>query len=318
MQNLSPRAAWLYLMRLDDLWASLFRASLPPAPGLTASSCSYGREFASRFFQLRLAATPCGSLRLPSSAPVGSFHPTRFRPCWAHSAADCQSASSPGRHLPLCSPLPSPLPPPSSPSSAAPSSVCRRLPPPRPHRIRHLLPPGRCSHRPPLRPPLAGLGRPHPRRAPHRNRAAHPDLRARALPSAWEATLRFHAISTWTACAILLLFTVFPAWRSRGATPAASPPVDQPSPHLGDRKRLAVGGPEAGQPVEAVGLGQHVVPALNRGRGRSPTRGHRRRARRCRHTCPRGSSWRDCRHLGHHGWGSTRTGSWPRPPSASW
>src|ERR1022692_3646127 len=77
-------AARLYLIRLDDLWASLFVASLPPAPGLTASSCSCGREFATRFFQLRLAATPCGSLRLPSSAPVGSFHPTRFCPCWAH------------------------------------------------------------------------------------------------------------------------------------------------------------------------------------------------------------------------------------------
>jgi hypothetical protein len=23
---------------------------------------------------------------LPSSAPIGSFHPTRFCPCWAHSA----------------------------------------------------------------------------------------------------------------------------------------------------------------------------------------------------------------------------------------
>ena len=47
-------------MRLDDLWASLFRASLPPAPGLAASLCSCGREFAIRFFQLRLTATPCG------------------------------------------------------------------------------------------------------------------------------------------------------------------------------------------------------------------------------------------------------------------
>src|SRR5581483_4479060 len=28
--------------------------------------------------------TPCGLLRLPSSVPVGSFHPTRFCPCWAH------------------------------------------------------------------------------------------------------------------------------------------------------------------------------------------------------------------------------------------
>src|SRR5271154_862845 len=71
-------------MRLDDLGASLLPASLPPAPGLTAVSCSCGREFATRFFQLHLAATPCGSLRLPSSVPVGSFHPTRFCPCWAH------------------------------------------------------------------------------------------------------------------------------------------------------------------------------------------------------------------------------------------
>ena len=84
VQNLSFRAAWLYRMRLDELWASLFPASLPPAPGLTASSCSYSRKFATRFFQLHLAATPCVSLRLPSSAPVGSFHPTRFCPCWAH------------------------------------------------------------------------------------------------------------------------------------------------------------------------------------------------------------------------------------------
>src|SRR5271155_2919943 len=71
-------------MRLDDFRASLFPASSPPASGLTVDSCSYGREFATRFFQLHLAATPCVSLRLPSSAPVGSFHPTRFCPCWAH------------------------------------------------------------------------------------------------------------------------------------------------------------------------------------------------------------------------------------------
>ena len=69
MQNLSPRADWLYLMRLDDLWASLFRASLPPAPGLAASSCSYGRGFAFRFFRFRLAATPCGSATV---AVIGS------------------------------------------------------------------------------------------------------------------------------------------------------------------------------------------------------------------------------------------------------
>jgi hypothetical protein len=84
VQNLSSRAVRLYLMRLDDLWASLFPASLPPASGLAAHFCSYGRKFATRFFQLHLAATPCVSLRLPSPAPIGSFHPTRFCPCWAH------------------------------------------------------------------------------------------------------------------------------------------------------------------------------------------------------------------------------------------
>ena len=69
VQNLSSRAVRLYLMRLDDLWASLFPASLPPASGLSASSCSYGRRFAFRFFQLHLAATPCGSAAV---AVIGS------------------------------------------------------------------------------------------------------------------------------------------------------------------------------------------------------------------------------------------------------
>ena len=62
----------------DDFWASLFPASLPPAPGLTAVSCSYGRGFATRFFQLHLAATPCVSLRLSSSTPSISFRLDRF------------------------------------------------------------------------------------------------------------------------------------------------------------------------------------------------------------------------------------------------
>src|SRR6266851_8489647 len=31
VQNLSPRAAWLYPMRLDEVWALLFPASSPPA-----------------------------------------------------------------------------------------------------------------------------------------------------------------------------------------------------------------------------------------------------------------------------------------------
>jgi hypothetical protein len=69
VQNLSPRAAWLYRMRLDDLWELLFSASFPPTPGLTASSCSCGQGFASRFFWPRLATTPCG---LATVAVIGS------------------------------------------------------------------------------------------------------------------------------------------------------------------------------------------------------------------------------------------------------
>src|SRR3970040_2070259 len=48
-------------MEFDDCWASLFLASSPPPRGLSVSSCSYGRGFAYRFFQLHLTATPCGS-----------------------------------------------------------------------------------------------------------------------------------------------------------------------------------------------------------------------------------------------------------------
>ena len=52
---LSPRADRLYLTRLGGLRASLFPASSPPAPGLTAAFCSFSRGFASRFLQLHLA-----------------------------------------------------------------------------------------------------------------------------------------------------------------------------------------------------------------------------------------------------------------------
>jgi hypothetical protein len=71
----------------DDFRASLFPASSLPASGLTARSCSYGREFATRFFRLGLTVTPCVSLvsvRLSSSTPSSSFHLDRFCPCWAH------------------------------------------------------------------------------------------------------------------------------------------------------------------------------------------------------------------------------------------
>src|SRR5688572_24639814 len=52
-------------------------ASLPIRIPTVESLLSASSSFTSR---LRLAV----SLRLPSSAPVGSFHPTRFCPCWAH------------------------------------------------------------------------------------------------------------------------------------------------------------------------------------------------------------------------------------------
>ena len=75
MLHLSPRAARLYLMRLDGVRVSLLLASSPPAPGLTAGSCSCGRGFAFRFLQLHLAATPCGSARVGPITSLGIFHP---------------------------------------------------------------------------------------------------------------------------------------------------------------------------------------------------------------------------------------------------
>jgi len=50
---------------------------VPTVEGLPPASFSFAS-------QLRLAVR----LRLPSSAPIGSFHPIRFCPCWAHSAPD--------------------------------------------------------------------------------------------------------------------------------------------------------------------------------------------------------------------------------------
>jgi len=53
----------------DDFWASLFPASLPPAPGLTAGSCTYGREFCYAL----LSASPRGyALRFATVAVIGS------------------------------------------------------------------------------------------------------------------------------------------------------------------------------------------------------------------------------------------------------
>src|ERR1039457_5547238 len=55
---------------------------VPTVEGLPPASFSFA-------LRLRLAVR----LRLPSSAPIGSFHPIRFRPCWAHPAAEWYSAS---------------------------------------------------------------------------------------------------------------------------------------------------------------------------------------------------------------------------------
>ena len=68
--RLSRRAIRLYRTRLDGLWVSPFLAGLPPVLGLTAGSFPYGRRFASRFLQLRLTATPCGSAMVGSITSI--------------------------------------------------------------------------------------------------------------------------------------------------------------------------------------------------------------------------------------------------------
>src|SRR6266536_2973406 len=62
VQNLSPRAAWLYSMRLDEVWALLFPASSPPAHGphrqflsLRSKVCSPLLSASPRGYALRLA-----------------------------------------------------------------------------------------------------------------------------------------------------------------------------------------------------------------------------------------------------------------------
>src|SRR5712692_9108920 len=67
-------------------------ASLPVCVPAVESLPTASFSFASR---LRLAV----QLRLPSSAPIGSFHPIRFCPCWAHPAAVFQAACSGPRKL---------------------------------------------------------------------------------------------------------------------------------------------------------------------------------------------------------------------------
>jgi len=66
---LSQRAVWLYLMRLGGSWTSPFLASSSPASGLSASSCSYGRSFALRFFRLQISrSVACTSATVTSTS----------------------------------------------------------------------------------------------------------------------------------------------------------------------------------------------------------------------------------------------------------
>ena len=73
----------IFGLRCSEAACRPHHASLPVRVPAVESLLSASFSFASR---LRLAV----QLRLPSSAPIGSFHPTRFCPCWAHSAPDPQ------------------------------------------------------------------------------------------------------------------------------------------------------------------------------------------------------------------------------------
>ena len=76
----------------EDVWASRSPARSPPAPGLTAGSCSCGRRFAQRCFRL----SPCVSLRLASSPPSSTSQLVRLSACWAHwSGLSATPASTP-------------------------------------------------------------------------------------------------------------------------------------------------------------------------------------------------------------------------------
>ena len=89
----------------DDFWASLFPASSPPAPGLPPVRVPTVESFATRFFQLHLAATPCVSLRLPSSAPVGLPSSNKILPIAGHTGAGnlARSRLSGGSYRPWAS-----------------------------------------------------------------------------------------------------------------------------------------------------------------------------------------------------------------------
>ena len=85
MQNLSPRAVWLYPMRLDDRWTSLLPASLSPAHRphcqfvfLRSKVCYALLSASPRGYALRFATvTIIGSGWLLSLSPETSLRMTR-------------------------------------------------------------------------------------------------------------------------------------------------------------------------------------------------------------------------------------------------
>ena len=69
MQNLSPRAAWLYLMRLDGLWASLFWPACRPHPASLPVRVPAVEGLPPASFSFTSRLRPCGSATV---AVIGS------------------------------------------------------------------------------------------------------------------------------------------------------------------------------------------------------------------------------------------------------
>lgn len=116
VHELSARAVRLYLMRLSvTVGFRVGSHAHRPHCGLTAGSCSYGRAFATDFFQLNPSRfPPCPSLRLSSLIPIISFQMTSSCPCRAHDPWACA-------HLQVCAGMSDPIAAVRAPESAAPS-----------------------------------------------------------------------------------------------------------------------------------------------------------------------------------------------------
>ena len=81
VRELSPRADGLYPPRFfDSLRTSLSLASSSPVTGLNVRSCSCGRGFAFRFFQLRLTATRRGSAAVAAISSDDLLSDHKFTP----------------------------------------------------------------------------------------------------------------------------------------------------------------------------------------------------------------------------------------------